>query len=715
MYPRKNFRTEFQGWLKKPQQNAAASVLKSVVQKDRCTNIRILKANIFCSEEKIFVPTFIDMFAGAGGFSEGFLQAEADGKYFDFLLAGDISPTCEVTHRMRYNYQLGLDTEFLTKDITDADFIETLKEKTGNRDIDVVVGGPPCQSFSPAGVRKTNDKKDDLFSYYLKVIKALRPKYFVMENVYGILTKYKGKIKERILSEINSIIDTEMLKKYTDKAEHLIHAGIAKENVSEAKYCIEKLRIEAEKEEQENRLSNIYTTAFKKIQKEIFSETEYEFIKNALLHEKTVIRNDCADAYLGKVIGMWTDAFRNDRNVPECDRNVVKESLALMKQRNNLHTQRMLLKKSINDAHLTDSPSKAQFDTAIRWLEDDTILKEFQDGCTVVKKKTKSKNAQHVIEETELAVEILYELTVDTVERLNRILFKNISDNDKQELECIADKIRLYNIRSEQVLLASDYGVPQDRKRVVFIGCRNDQPLISSIPSTVTGKDKVTVGEALDDLTGIRNGSVQTEYDSRIYAKAVAGKPLRAANGKKDGEEDKKKYIDWSRNGRLNPKRFAKKTLPAYTGASFWKDADESKFEKHELQNHQLSNQNETVRRRYALIRECGDFDAAKTKYRDDPSMKTDKRDYKCLKADKPSTTVMTLGDDFCHYSEDRSLTVREMARLQSFDDDFVFQGKRTTGGDRRKTETPQFTQVGNAVPPLMARAIAEEILKHIR
>ena len=60
-------------------------------------------------------------------------------------------------------------------------------------------------------------------------------------------------------------------------------------------------------------------------------------------------------------------------------------------------------------------------------------------------------------------------------------------------------------------------------------------------------------------------------------------------------------------------------------------------------------------------------------------------------------------------------VTVREMARLQSFDDSFVFQGKRTTGGDKRKLETPQFTQVGNAVPPLMAHAIALEILKNIQ
>ena len=83
------------------------------------------------------MATFIDLFAGAGGFSEGFLQANAAGKTFDFLLASDINPTCEVTHRMRYNYQLGLDTKFLTKDITDSDFLEILKEEINDKNIDV--------------------------------------------------------------------------------------------------------------------------------------------------------------------------------------------------------------------------------------------------------------------------------------------------------------------------------------------------------------------------------------------------------------------------------------------------------------------------------------------------------------------------------------------------------------------------------------------------
>lgn len=104
------------------------------------------------------MPTFVDMFAGAGGFSEGFLQAEDGDNYFDFLLAGDINPTCEVTHRMRYNEQLNLSTEFLTKDITSPDYIEELCAKIENNygkiEVDVLTGGPPCQSFSLAGERR---------------------------------------------------------------------------------------------------------------------------------------------------------------------------------------------------------------------------------------------------------------------------------------------------------------------------------------------------------------------------------------------------------------------------------------------------------------------------------------------------------------------------------------------------------------------------------
>jgi DNA (cytosine-5)-methyltransferase 1 len=72
----------------------------------------------------------------------------------------------------------------------------------------------------------------------------------------------------------------------------------------------------------------------------------------------------------------------------------------------------------------------------------------------------------------------------------------------------------------------------------------------------------------------------------------------------------------------------------------------------------------------------------------------------------QPSRTLTTLPDDLLHYSEPRILTVRENARIQSFPDDFKFQGKYTTGGMRRTQECPRYTQVGNAVPPLMAEAL---------
>jgi len=76
------------------------------------------------------------------------------------------------------------------------------------------------------------------------------------------------------------------------------------------------------------------------------------------------------------------------------------------------------------------------------------------------------------------------------------------------------------------------------------------------------------------------------------------------------------------------------------------------------------------------------------------------------LDADKPCHTLTTLPDDFLHYSEPRILTAREYARLQSFPDWFEFQGKYATGGYLRTMECPRYTQIGNAVPPLVAECL---------
>lgn len=89
----------------------------------------------------------------------------------------------------------------------------------------------------------------------------------------------------------------------------------------------------------------------------------------------------------------------------------------------------------------------------------------------------------------------------------------------------------------------------------------------------------------------------------------------------------------------------------------------------------------------------------------------TKKHSTTVLHSDLPAPTITTLPDDIIHYCEPRILTVRENARLQSFPDWFEFQGKYTTGGKQRKQECPRYTQVGNAVPPLLATAIGQVIV----
>jgi DNA (cytosine-5)-methyltransferase 1 len=92
--------------------------------------------------------------------------------------------------------------------------------------------------------------------------------------------------------------------------------------------------------------------------------------------------------------------------------------------------------------------------------------------------------------------------------------------------------------------------------------------------------------------------------------------------------------------------------------------------------------------------------------------LKTRKYSQKALEPDNQAPTQLTIPDDICHYDVNhlRTLTVREIARIQTFPDWFKFRGKATTGGMKRCLEVPQYTQVGNAVPPLMAKFIGESI-----
>ncbi|MBB1283219.1 DNA cytosine methyltransferase [Flavisolibacter sp. BT320] len=93
-------------------------------------------------------------------------------------------------------------------------------------------------------------------------------------------------------------------------------------------------------------------------------------------------------------------------------------------------------------------------------------------------------------------------------------------------------------------------------------------------------------------------------------------------------------------------------------------------------------------------------------------SIQTKKHSQRALRATEPAPAQLTIPDDLCHYSQTqlRTLTVREMARFQSFPDWFQFKSKVTTGGDQRSFEVPQYTQVGNAVPPLLAYELGKTV-----
>lgn len=398
-------------------------------------------------------PIVLDIFCGAGGMSEGFIQAG-----FDVAYASDINEDAKITYMNRHT-QLGYKTIFACEDIRVFSTEEYLKSFIGDIQVDVVCGGPPCQGFSLAGKRKQDDPRNMLFKSYIQTIKNVKPYYFVMENVEGILS---------------------------------------------------------------------------------MKFDEFEGIDGKIYKNKTV------------------------------------------------------------------------------------------------------------------------------------------PDILKSEFYGIGYKV------DYMVLQANDFGVPQNRRRVFFLGHKikviNDEKYTHLVtppnfPLRNTDND-VCVKDAIDDLAFLESGHSKKRYPRR------------------------KKYSEYqlkSISGRT----------PSADGVTIKADV---------LHNHQASRHSSDIIKRFSLLVPGENLIQLKERLGKEQweEHKTNKNRCQRIRSNEPSPTILTLPDDLVHYSKNRIMTVREFARIQSFDDSFVFLGKRTTGGDRRKVELPQYTQVGNAVPPLLAKAVACEILTAI-
>lgn len=277
-----------------------------------------------------------------------------------------------------------------------------------------------------------------------------------------------------------------------------------------------------------------------------------------------------------------------------------------------------------------------------------------------------------------------------------------IPDILKEELNLIG-----YDILEPKILNAANYGVPQRRNRIIIMAYKKGMKPPSYPKPTHDENNMVSLQDAIGDLIGNQRikedvNPVLTQYQlDSINGRTpnVNGKPIAS------------KMIlnnDLSRHLQLIKERFSLfeegETGTNLRNRIITEGIDLS--DKPTILNH-LANNSKFTKDEIIIKFKNADVDDELV-----DSLLTKKNMRHRLSRNEPSATIVTIPDDYISPFENRTLTVRESARLQSFDDSFEFLGKRTTGGKRRRIEVPQYSQVGNAVPPLLAKAIALEIIK---
>jgi DNA (cytosine-5)-methyltransferase 1 len=140
-------------------------------------------------------PSVIDLFCGCGGLSYGFITAG-----YDILLGIDNDPEALITFRKNH----GL-AEALDEDLSKESFADFIRNVVKNREIDVIIAGPPCQGFSLTGPRNFDDDRNRLYLTVIKAVMEFRPKAFLIENVPGMATLYSGRIRNEIIRRFNNL------------------------------------------------------------------------------------------------------------------------------------------------------------------------------------------------------------------------------------------------------------------------------------------------------------------------------------------------------------------------------------------------------------------------------------------------------------------------------------------------------------------------------
>ena len=526
----------------------------------------------------------LDLFAGAGGLSLGFEHTQL----FNVVAIVENNKNAVKTYIKNHPGLKNYD------DILNVDFKQLLME-CGQ--IDVVIGGPPCQGFSNANRQRRHliNGSNELVKRYVKAIEQVKPKIFVMENV------------KTIASDKHS-------------------------------FCI--------------------------------TNEDKDYIKNRLglqTHNKDVVLYEGAD--VNEVYQLYNE-----------NRDCIK-NITLMTEEQLYVLYNICKKKDRLDKYFSKEINVKRVEEIVSLMQLLPDMPEWYNKYTISAKhvlnillETQGKGKNIHIEDLRAYwnVQRCYQGIQELVEK--DAIFSVLTSNQKIVIRMstyiVIDYLRkafedLGYVTNEKVLNAASFGVPQTRERFLLVGVSKDFKEVSRddihLPEPIieNPNEYVTVEEAIYDLQAYEPTTGDMDADIDIERQQLADTYFR----------------------------------------TMVMSADYNK-----IHNHVCTCSRDTAIERFKRIGQGENFHSLprelKSSY-ENPS-RTQNTIYRRLDPQKPSDTVVNVRKSmWIHPNLNRAVSAREAARLQSFPDTYKFYG----------TKDSVYQQIGNAVPPLLGRAVAETVL----
>lgn len=572
-------------------------------------------------EKKI---NLIDLFAGAGGLSDGFVQTGR------FKVVGAVENNRDAVKTYTHNHTGNQDViirapDCNTSDITQIDFKKILNEENINGNETVVIGGPPCQGFSNANRQKNYliSGNNQLVKEYVRAIEEIKPMAFLMENVQAMKSaRHKFFVTKDSARGIY---------RYSSES-HLLE--ITKQTKNKPFWI-----------EEEMVLIRTENTQLKPLIELLLEQEEHTVIltkQSDLSRIRSIIRNlrrkDTYNANNQKEKREIQEIIDNLKSYMSFNLNIISDLEDVILSAINTLKSFLLEKNQDNDASLQLLLPFIEINQLLRYLNE-------------------------LVDEHILCIGNAKILPDFTVELIVTVQVKSYSI--VKYLEVMFESLGYAT--DFDVMVASDFGVPQKRSRFMILGVKQEvvknRPV--RLPSSIKSKHlPFTVFDAIGDLEEIKPTTEVSDFELNYIPHRLKQKPRMLSYFRRDIPEPILYNHVNTASRSLSVERFQK-----------LRDNDGKNF--------------------HSLPIELKD-----NTYTD--GARTQNTVYLRLNYNELSPTVLNVRKSMWQHPKNAvALSIREAARLQSFKDDYIFKG----------TKDQQYQQIGNAVPPLLARAVAERIL----